>query len=572
MTLARRLRTAGAEREQPVAVYLDRSPAAFVVLLAVLRAGGAYVAIDTGQPVERLALMLDDLRPALLVTEARLRGRLGAAAGAVPVLAWDEPAAAVDDVELPPGDPESAAYMIYTSGSTGRPKAVVIPHAALTHHCHAIAEAYDIREGDRGVLMAALTFDLAMEQMAVPLVVGAGVAVCEDRFWPPDELPDRFAEHGVTNVLLPPAYYREMMTGVRPGDPRLVSMRTMGVGADVVTHDDARRWLATGLGGRFVNGYGPTEATIACVTHTVTADEVAGAAAETAVPIGRPVTGSRAYVLDANLEPVPVGVAGELCIGGPRVSRGYLRQPRLTADRFVPDPYGRPGDRLYRTGDQARLRPGGVIEFLGRIDTQVKIRGFRIELGEIEAALAGHSAVRAAAVAVQHVASGDRRLVGYVVPESGAATASARLREHLRERLPEYMVPAVVVTLDALPMTASGKVDRRALPPPADTVDPTGPDRATEGPRTEVEEAIAAVWADVLGRPAVAVDDDFFDIGGHSLLATRVLVRLRDLFGLDIPLRVLFEATSVATLAAALERLVESQAAEDQAAVPATRE
>jgi acyl-coenzyme A synthetase/AMP-(fatty) acid ligase/acyl carrier protein len=392
-------------------------------------------------------------------------------------------------------------------------------------------------------------------------VAGAAVVVCEERFWTPEELPDRFAEHGVTNVLLPPAYYREMMNGVRHRDPRLTTLRMMGVGADVVTADDARRWWRTGLPGRFVNGYGPTEATIASVAYPVPESEATDSSPETTVPIGRPAPGTRAYVLDAVGEPQPVGVPGELCIGGARVSRGYLRQPRLTADRFVPDPYGGPGDRLYRTGDRARYRADGVIEFLGRIDTQVKIRGFRVELGEIEAVLGAHPGVRAAAVTAVDAGPGERRLAGYVVPEHGRPFTIAGLREHLRRRLPEYMVPAALTILDQLPMSASGKVDRRALPAPVDE-----PESAGGAPRTEVEKAIAGIWSEVLGVAGVGVGDEFFDIGGHSLLATRVLVRLRDLFGLDVPLRLLFEATTVGTLAVALEHLAEDEAG---AAAPA---
>ncbi|MEU0487264.1 phosphopantetheine-binding protein, partial [Streptosporangium sp. NPDC006013] len=273
----------------------------------------------------------------------------------------------------------------------------------------------------------------------------------------------------------------------------------------------------------------------------------------------------RAYVVDAAFNPVPVGVVGELCLGGPRVSRGYLRQPGLTADRFVPDPFGEePGERLYRTGDQVRYRPDGVIEFIGRIDAQVKLRGFRIELGEIETALAAHPGVQAAAAAVQELAPGDRRLVGYVVPASrsgagsGVAPSSPELRAHLRDRVPEYMVPALFVTLDGLPATAGQKVDRRALPVP-DPGTALAPEEAVP-PGTEVEEAIAAAWADVLGLPAVGVAHDFFELGGHSLLATRLMALLQDLFGLEIPLRVLFEATTVRAQATALERLAEAAA------------
>ncbi|MER6175753.1 amino acid adenylation domain-containing protein [Streptosporangium sp. NPDC001681] len=564
-TLARRLHAAGVRPEDPVAVYLDRSPAAVTALLAVLRAGGVYVPLDTAQPTERLAAMLGDLRPAVVLTD---RG-LSSLPGSAPVLTVGETVGEAEDappgdlplIDLPPGDPGRAAYMIYTSGSTGRPKAVVVPHGAYTHHCRVHADAHDIRPGDRVLLHAPLIFDPAMAQMGATLLAGATVVIGDTGVVAPADLPDLLAETGVTHVALAATYYRDVMTGIRPGDPRPAALRVLAVGGEAVGYQDARLWLATGLPARFLCVYGPTEATIGSLCHPVTPAEVAAAAPDAGLPIGRPLPGTRAYVVDAAFNPVPVGVVGELCLGGPRVSRGYLRQPGLTADRFVPDPFGEePGERLYRTGDQVRYRPDGVIEFIGRIDAQVKLRGFRIELGEIETALAAHPGVQAAAAAVQELAPGDRRLVGYVVPASGSggAPSSPELRAHLRDRVPEYMVPALFVTLDGLPATAGQKVDRRALPVP-DPGTALAPEEAVP-PGTEVEEAIAAAWADVLGLPAVGVEHDFFELGGHSLLATRLMALLQDLFGLEIPLRVLFEATTVRAQATALERLAEAAA------------
>ncbi|WP_062346052.1 non-ribosomal peptide synthetase [Herbidospora yilanensis] len=553
--LARRLVAAGVRPESPVAVYLERTPSVVVVLLAVLRAGGVYVPLGTGQPAERLALILSDLGPAVLLTEERLRGRLGEPG--VPVMTADEPGAAVPGGEpLPPGDPERLAYMIYTSGSTGRPKAVMVSHRAYTHHCRVIARLHRIGAGDRGVLLSALTFDLAMEQLAAVLLVGGTLAISDaERFWAPSEAPDRLAENGVSFVFLTPAYHREVMDG----DPDLDGLRMLQVGGEAVTYDDAKRWFGPGRHGEFVNSYGPTEATIVCLTHTVTPEEAAAAPPGSGVPIGRPVPGTRAYVLDDALNPVPPGVVGELCLGGPRLSRGYFRRPGLTADRYVPDAYGpTPGDRLYRTGDQVRHRADGVIEYVGRVDAQVKLRGLRIELGEIEAGLASHPDVQAAAVTVAEVAPGDRRLVAYVVPRAGAACRPDDLGAHLRERVPDYMVPGLWTTLAELPLNTSKKVDRRALPAP-DLATFTAHGGGT-APRNPVEQAVAELWAEVLGVPAVGVDQDFFHVGGHSLLATRLLVRLRDLFGLDVPLRTLFEATTVSAQATALERLADASA------------
>ncbi len=550
--LARRLVVAGAGPEIPVGVYLERSAVAVIAWLAVLKAGSVYVPLDTAQPADRLAFLLDDLDAPIVVTEDRLLEQLGEVRPEVLTVEGEGPLG-----ELPHGDPDQAAYAIYTSGSTGRPKGVLVSHRAYAHHCRVIAGEYDINPGDRVVLLAALTFDVAMDQLAATLLAGATLVIGPKRFWAPAELPDRLAELGVTHMEITPAYYREVMATVSRRDPRLARLRLMNVGSDVITGDDARQWAATELDGRFLCTYGPTEATVTCVTHPVTATEHA----EAALPIGRPVPGTRAYVLDPAGNPVPVGVPGELCLGGVRLARGYLRRPGLTAERFVPDPFGdEPGARLYRTGDLVRYRPDGAIEFLGRIDTQVKVRGFRIELGEIEAVLAGHPAVRAAAVAAPEITPGDRRLVGYVVPQPGTEVSAGELRSFLRGRLPEYLVPGLWTTLDELPLTASRKVDRRALPVPDPAVTDTGRDQVA--PRTEVEEAIAEVWTEVLGVPKTGVEDDFFELGGHSLLATRVMARLRDLFGLDIPLRLFFEATTVATQAEALEALAEAEVAD----------
>jgi acyl-CoA synthetase (AMP-forming)/AMP-acid ligase II/acyl carrier protein len=355
-----------------------------------------------------------------------------------------------------------------------------------------------------------------------------------------------------------PAYYREVMRHVRPDDPRLRGLRLMNVGSDVVTVSDARLWAATGLPGRFLVNYGPTEATVTCVLHPLPDGPEPDARDEAALPIGRPVAGTRAYVLDGRGDPVPVGVPGELHLGGVRLARGYHRRAALTAEKFVPDPFGtEPGGRLYRTGDLVRYRADGAIEFLGRIDTQVKLRGLRIELGEIEAVLAGHPAIRAAAVVARDLRPGDRRLVAYLVPADGAAPDPAALRGYVAERLPDYMCPALWMTLPELPLTPSKKVDRAALPTPsADRPEQLRPYTAPSNP---TEEIIAGVWAEVLGLDRIGVEDDVFVLGAHSLLATRVLARVDTAFGINLPLRTLFEASTVTALAAAVHAAVEDE-------------
>ncbi|MFI5527230.1 amino acid adenylation domain-containing protein [Kitasatospora sp. NPDC051853] len=558
---ARRLRALGVGPETVVASCLERSPEAVVVLLGVLKAGGVYVPFDPQHPAERLDFMLADAGAGTVVTTRAFRDRFRGDHQVVTVdqePEQDPDGPEAQDAPLPAVRPGSLAYVIYTSGSTGRPKGVMIEHRSYAHHCRVIADAYGLAPGERVVLLSALTFDVAMDQIAATLLAGATVVVGDPVFWTPAELPARLAEHGVTVVEITPAYYRAMMES--PDLGRLGALKLMNVGSDVVTGHDARRWAETGLPGRFLCNYGPTEATVTCLLHPVdrTAGEGGGAAA---LPIGRPVAGTRAYVLDAELRPVPVGVPGELCLGGVRLARGYHRRPELTADRFVPDPVsGVPGARLYRTGDLVRHRPDGTIEFLGRMDHQVKVRGLRIELGEIEAALTRHPALQEAVVLAAEPAPGERRLVGYLVARPGEEVPEpAELRGHLRELLPEYMIPTAWVPLDALPLTASKKVDRKALPDPA----AAGADgtRAYLAPRDPAEEAVAAVWCEVLGVERVGARDDFFLLGGHSLLATRVLAGIQEAFAVELPLRRLFEATTVAELAAVVVEAVEADIA-----------
>jgi amino acid adenylation domain-containing protein len=560
--LAHHLRAAGVRPETVVAVCLQRGLDVVVALLAVLRAGGVYVPLDPEHPTDRLAFMLDDAGASVIVTEDRYVDRLPDTTAAVVSLDGDAARIAAWPAEAPSWrvDPDHLAYMIFTSGSTGRPKGVLIEHASYAHHCAVIARSYDIRPTDRVVLLSALTFDVAMDQIAATLLVGATVLVADPLFWSPAELPERVAEHGITIMEITPAYYREVLNHVQPADPRLRGLRLMNVGSDVVTFDDARRWQETGLPGRFLCNYGPTEATVTCLLHPVPFVP-AGARAEAALPIGRPVPGTRTYILDPHGRPVPAGVPGELHLGGIRLARGYHRRPELTAEKFVPDPFGEvPGQRLYRTGDLVRYLPDGTIEFLGRIDQQVKLRGFRIELGEIEAVLAGHPEVRAVAVVARETTPGDRRLVAYLVPVGAELPDVAQLREYAGQRLPEYMVPSIWCKLSELPLTSSKKVDRKALPdPPAQRPDLERPYLA---PRTPTEEVLVGIWADVLGVDRIGVNDDFFALGGHSLLATRVLAQLNEAFGVTLPLRRLFAATTVAQLADVLEEAIEAELAQ----------
>ncbi|MFI8083400.1 amino acid adenylation domain-containing protein [Kitasatospora sp. NPDC086009] len=564
---AARLRALGVTSETVVGSLLERGVEAVVVLLAVLKAGGSYVPFDPQHPAERLEFMLADAGPELVVTTGafadRVTGshRVVLADGTDDGTHTDDGTAAGTDSAATEAEPvlirpENLAYVIYTSGSTGRPKGVMIEHRSYAHHCRVIADQYGIAPGERVVLLSALTFDVAMDQIAATLVAGATIVVADPVFWTPAELPVRLAEHGVTVVEITPSYYRAVLES--PDLHLLSGLKLMNVGSDVVTGLDARRWAQTGLPARFLCNYGPTEATVTCLLHPVSEVPAEGDEAS-ALPLGRPVPGTRAHILDADQRPVPVGVPGELYLGGVRLARGYHRRPELTAERFVPDPFGgEPGGRLYRTGDLARHRPDGTIEFLGRIDQQVKVRGLRIELGEIEAALARHPALQEAVVTAPETAPGERRLAAYLVARPGSPMPDvAELRGHLRALLPEYMIPALWVPLDALPLTASKKADRKALPDASAAL--AGGAREHLAPRDPAEEAVAAIWGEVLGVERIGVQDDFFALGGHSLLATRVLARLRETFAVELPLRLLFEATTVARLTEAVTDAVEAE-------------
>ncbi|HEX2190564.1 MAG TPA: amino acid adenylation domain-containing protein, partial [Longimicrobiaceae bacterium] len=534
--LANHLRGLGVGPEARVGVCLERGPALVAAFLAVLRAGGAYVPLDPAYPAARLAHVLADAGVAAVLAQESTAGALPEhGAAVVRVDADRERIEARSDAAPESGvGPESLAYVIYTSGSTGTPKGVLVPHAGLCNVAAAQVRDLGVRPDDRVLQFASPGFDASVFEIAMALGAGAALVLgTRETLAPGPDLAGLLRAQAVTVATLPPAALAAL-----PGE-ELPALRTLMTAGEACPAELVERWAP---GRRFLNLYGPTEATI---WSTTAACEAGGGRP----PIGRPVANTTAYVLDGRLEPVPVGVAGELYVGGAGVARGYGGRPELTAERFVPDPFGgAPGARLYRTGDRVRRRPDGQLDFLGRADQQVKVRGFRVELGEVEAVLARHPEVRAVAAAVRGAEAGDRRIVAYL--QAGAGLPVAEVRELARAALPEYMVPAAFVVLDALPLTPSGKVDRRALPEP----DPAaaGDEPAAAHPRTPVEEVLAAVWEGVLGVPRVGPLDDFFDLGGHSLLATRVVSRIRAVLGVEASVRDLFEHPTVAGLAAAL--------------------
>ena len=552
--VARALRARRVTPGERVGVAVERSTELVTALLGILKAGGAYVPLDPAYPRDRLAFIAEDSGIRVLVTDAR-------SADAVPpvesgsrerrrLLLLDDDAREIDaESVLPLGverDPESAAYVIYTSGSTGKPKGVEVPHRALVNFLGAMARAPGMLASDRLLAVTSLSFDIAGLELWLPLTVGAHVEIasrqtaCDGA-----ALRDILASGRVTVLQATPSTYRLLLEAGWAGTPGLEVL----VGGEATPPELADELLERAAS--VWNMYGPTETTIWSCVHRLEK--------HAPVLIGRPIANTRVYVLDRNLAPVPPGVNGELYIGGDGVALGYLGRPGLTAERFVHDPFVGARDvrlpdaarRLYRTGDLCRWRRDGALEFMGRLDDQLKLRGYRIELGEIEAALAEHPAVRQAVVAAREDGPGGKRLVAYVVPARPAADGDlAALRAYLATKLPDYMVPSAFVAIAAMPLLPNGKIDRRSLPAPRDA---RGGEAAPVEPRTPIEELLAGLWVEMLGVERVSVLDDFFALGGHSLLGMRVLARIGSAFGIDLPVRTLFEARTIAALAEQIE-------------------
>jgi amino acid adenylation domain-containing protein len=483
----------------------------------------------------------------------------------------DAEAIAGRSAERPAGtvDPDHLAYLIYTSGSTGRPKGVMVRHGSLARYVAAFRDEHALTPKDRVLQFASISFDTSAEEIYPCLASGAALALRTDAMLgSTGEFLGRCAEWGVSVLDLPTAFWHEMVLRMEAETVSLPPLlRLVVIGGERALPERLAAWHARGgQGVRLWNTYGPTETTIVATRCELTAEVVERSAAGE-VPIGQPVPGARVRVVDPEGGLAPPGIPGELCVAGAGLARGYLGRPDLTARSFVPDPWSpEPGRRLYRTGDLVRRLPSGDLEFLGRIDHQVKIRGFRVELREIEAALGEHPGVAEAVVAAREETPGDRRLAAYVVPRRPEEPpAVPDLRSFLKTRLPEHMVPAAFVFLESLPLTPSGKVDRRALPAPGRP----RPDREEDfvAPRTSSEEAVAAIWSEVLGVGRVGATDNFFELGGHSLLLPQVLHRLRTAFEVEVPLRTLFDEPTVEGLALTVEEIlleeIERQLAEE---------
>ncbi|HEX2080603.1 MAG TPA: non-ribosomal peptide synthase/polyketide synthase [Longimicrobium sp.] len=550
--LAHHLGALGVGPDVRVGLCVERSLEMMVGLLAVLKAGGAYVPLDPGYPADRLAYMLADSAPALVLAQARLRDRVEHAGVPVLELDADVPAWAHQPATSPGRGaltPDHLAYVIYTSGSTGRPKGVEVPHRGVVNRLAWMPAFHGLDARDVVLQKTPYSFDVSVWELFWPLAAGARLVIARpDGHRDPAYLSELIRRERVTTVHFVPSLLGVFLE--HPECARGTALRRVVTSGEALPPELVARFGERLPGVELHNLYGPTEAAV-----DVTAWKCATDGSETRVPIGRPVANTRVYLLDPAGEPVPVGVAGELYIGGVQVARGYGRRPDLTADRFVADPFGgAPGARLYRTGDLARWRPDGSIEYLGRMDHQVKVRGFRVELGEIEARLQEHAAVHQCVVLARQDAPGQTRLVAYVV--GGEAAGAEVLRAHLGQTLPEHMVPAAYVRLDALPLTPSGKLDRRALPAPEGDAYAA---RAYEAPVGHTEQALAEIWSEVLRIERVGRHDDFFELGGHSLLAVQVISRVRQVLAVEAELGQVFTRPVLQDFARGLETAARSE-------------
>ena len=553
--LAHYLVSLGVGPEVPVGLCLERSIEMIVGLLAILKAGGAYLPLDPNYPPERLAFMLSDAQVSVLLTHSSLQENLPAHWARVVELdsEWERIAKQSAEGLAPRAGADNLAYVIYTSGSTGKPKGVSVVHRNIVRLIKG-DNAVAISCEDGVLQLAPLAFDASTFEIWGALLNGARL-VLYPRELDLGRLRQVVAEGGVSAMWLTAGLFHSV---VEQDLSSLTGVRTLLAGGDALSVPHVRQVVQGLTGTRLINGYGPTECTTFSTWQQVEQLEEQAST----VPIGKPLANTSCYVLDEQQELVPIGVIGELYIGGEGVARGYLSRPALTGERFVPDPFAGAGARVYRTGDLVRWNRRGELEFIGRVDHQVKIRGFRIELGEVESVLLEHSQVAQAVVLAREDVPGEKRLVAYVVAaldegseEAVQALETAQLRSYLQQRLPEYMIPAAFVLLEQLPLTSNGKVDRQALPAPELHLGSLG----EQAPRNPTEQPLAQIWSEVLRLERVGIHQNFFELGGHSLMATQVVAQIRELLRLELPLRSLFEIPTIASLAEHLERLRREQ-------------
>ncbi len=533
--LAHHLRKLGIGLESLVGICMQRSPEMLVGLLGILKAGAAYLPLDPAYPKERLAFMIADARVKLVITRKKVKDRTSDCARQVCLDSdWKEIGQGSDISIACAASSDNLAYVIYTSGSTGKPKGVLIEHRGVVNVIEASIKKFAISRDSRVVQLASLNFDASVLEIFTALLSGASLLLVDSLvLMSGPELGRFLLENGITAMAIPPSLLDLVPTGDYP------ALRSIVVGGEACTAEIAARWSGARL---FFNAYAPTEATIYSTLM------LCPEGSRQTPTLGCPIQNMQVYVLDHHGQPVPVGVPGELHIGGVGVARGYLNRAALTAEKFIPDPFsGSSGVRLYKTGDFARFLSDGRLEFLGRTDHQVKIRGFRIELAEIETVLGEHPLVREAAVIAREDAPGDKRIVAYIVPRAGHAPDVSDLRNHLKGRLPEYMLPSVFVTLESMPLSETGKIDRESLPAPEQSRPAL--EQSYAAPTTALEKVLVGIFSEVLKIERVGVCDNFFELGGHSLLATRVVSRIRQIFAIELPVRKLFEEPTVQGLA-----------------------
>lgn len=540
----------GVGPEVLVGVCMERSMEMVVGLLGILKAGGAYVPLDPAYPAERLSLMVDDARIRLIMSQSHLRSRIPECHGRFISMDGNETvfSAEGDDNPASPCKPENLAYVIFTSGSTGKPKGVAVEHSSVAAFIAWSGETYSSKQLSGVLASSSICFDISVFELFSTLCLGGKVVLVKNLL----DLPEMRHADQVTLINTVPSACEGMLQ--LSGIPK--SVGTVNLAGEPLHGNLVQAIYSNDSVEHVFNLYGPTEDT---VYSTVFRAEKQGG---TSPPIGKPIANSRAYVLDSYGQPVPLGVPGELYLGGAGLARGYLNRPGLTEEKFIPDPFSdEEGARLYRTGDLVQYRPDGNLVFLRRMDHQVKLRGFRIELGEVEAVLETHPGIRSALAVVLEDTPGDKRLVAYTVPSGKNAPDDEELQDYLRQKLPDYMVPAAFIMIAAIPMMPNGKVNRAALPVPGLVV----PSDAYIAPRTPVENAVAEIYRSVLKLDRIGIHDNFFDLGGHSLLATKVIAKIRDQFDIDLPLRSIFEATTVAGLSIAITlKRIGSTASEDQ--------
>jgi amino acid adenylation domain-containing protein len=557
--LANHLRKLGVGPESLVGISMERSLEMMIALLGTLKAGAAYVPLDPSYPAARLQFMLDDSRASILLTRSSDSFPRIATDGrnVRPIYLdsdWPEISHESEDAPRVEMTPENLAYVIYTSGSTGNPKGVQIPHRAVVNFLHSMQREPGLASSDTLLSVTSVSFDIAALEFFLPLTVGARVVLAtREEIFDAAKMKALLRESGATVMQATPSFWQFLVDAGWAGDKRLRIL----CGGEALSRELAEQLLNRGL--EVWNLYGPTETTIWSTLTKL-------ASGKGPVSIGRPIANTQVYVLDFHLQPVPIGVPGELYIGGKGVARGYLNQPELTAEKFISNS---DGSRLYKTGDIARYLSDGSIECLGRNDFQIKLRGHRIDLGEIESALRRHPEVRDAVVALKEESPGQKRLVAYVLAGAETSPNTATLQEYLKSKLPDYMVPNAFVLLDKFPLTPNGKVDRKVLS--ARALGTAGPDRSFTPPHTITEETLAQIWRELLQIPRVGIHDNFFELGGHSLLAMQFLARVRAAFEAEMRLRHVFEAPTIAELAVVLDKTPDQSRTKNSISIPPVR-